>query len=76
MIKRSDLLVVSAARLYSLGIDLEAAKCRVDAIADSCGCLSSPELVEAYRELDKLSTMWHDLEREHLSLLGEILSGK
>lgn len=69
---RKELLIKSAARLYSLGIDLDASKDRIRKLVETGVEFSSIEMtraVDAYLELQKL---WDDLEREYLVLRDEI----
>lgn len=69
---KTDLLVASAARLYSVGVDLEAARSRMDALAEAGVPYTSPEMIKAAEEFNSLCLCWHRLENEHLHLLGEI----
>lgn len=71
---RKDLLVRSAARLYSLGLDLDAAKERLrKLVADGVG-YDAPEMIQAAQEYTELKTLWDKLEAEHLKLKQEILN--
>ena len=58
MDNRKDLLLTSAARLYSMGVDLEAAR---------------DKLKEAYQDFKELEQQWKALERQHLELRDEIV---
>ena len=70
---RKDLLVRSAARLYSLGLDLDAAKEGIrKLVADGVG-YDAPEMIQAAQEYTELKTLWDNLEQEHLRLKDEIL---
>ena len=69
---KKDLLLRSAARLYSLGIKVEGARQRLRELVDQGISYTSPELrkaLEAYQELDR---QWKSLEQEHLRLREEL----
>lgn len=70
---RYELLLASAARLYSLGVDLEAARARLSRLVDEGVSFSSPEMEQAYRDFQQLNTQWKELEKEHLNLRDELL---
>lgn len=68
-------LLRSAARLYSLGLDLDAAKERLrKLVADGVG-YDAPERVQTAQEYTELKSLWDNLEAEHLKLKHEILNG-
>lgn len=69
---RKDLLLASAARLYSLGVDLEAARSRLKALAEQGTAYDSDEMREAYRDFRELQRQWQALEKQHLALRDEI----
>ena len=73
---RKDLLLVSAARLYSLGVDLEAARERLRELVEQGVSYESPEMKTAYDEFTALDKQWKELERQHLDLRDEILRTK
>ena len=71
---RKDLLLLSGARLYSLGLDLDAAKEHIrKLVADGVG-YDAPEMAQAAQEYAALKTLWDNLEAEHLKLKHEILN--
>ena len=70
---KKDLLLRSAARLYSLGVELEGAKDRIRKLVDAGTDYSSPEMLEAVEEYTKLKEQWEKLEQEHLKLRNEIV---
>ena len=74
--ERKELLLRSAARLYSLGVDLEDAKERLRALADAGENYGSPEMAEALNTYMDLKKLWDDLEAEDLRLRDEITNGK
>lgn len=71
---RKNLLLRSAARLYSLGLDLEAAKERVRKLAADGTGYDAPEMVQAAQEYTELKELWDNLEHEHLKLKHEIMN--
>lgn len=73
---RKDLLLASAARLYSLGVDLEAARERLRELVERGVAYESYEMRTAYQEFAELDKQWKELERQHLALRDEILQDK
>lgn len=73
---RKDLLLRSAARLYSLGVDLEGAKDRIRRLAEAGTDYGSPEMVQAVSEYSELKQQWDALEQEHLKLRAEIMESE
>lgn len=59
---RKDLLLASAARLYSLGVDLEAARERLRELVRQGVPYESPEMKKAYDEFVELDKQWNELE--------------
>ena len=76
MDNEKDLLLASAARLYSLGVDLEAARERLRQLVEQGVSYSSEEMQTAYQEFTELDHQWKELEKQHLSLRDEIMKGK
>ncbi len=73
MAYKKEMLIKSAALLYSLGLDLEQAKERIrKLVADGVGYDAS-EMAEAVREYTEIKELWDYLEREHLALRDEII---
>ena len=72
---RKDLLLKSAARLYSLGVDLEMTRDKLKKLVDQGVPYDSKEMKDAYREFSELDTQWKELERQHLALRDEIVNG-
>ncbi len=68
-----DLLIASAARLYSMGIDLEAARDRLRQLVEQGVPYSSDEMKQAVRDFKKLDRQWKALEKQHLELRDAIL---
>ena len=72
---QKELLVKSAARLYSLGIDLEAAREKVRKLVEAGVGYDSPELLQAFNDFNELKTLWDGLEQDYLELRNDIQKG-
>lgn len=72
---RKDLLLKSAARLYSLGVDLEMTRDKLKKLVDQGVPYDSKEMKDAYREFSELDAQWKELEKQHLELRDEIEEG-
>ena len=72
---RKDLLLKSAARLYSLGVDLEMTRDKLKKLVDQGVPYDSKEMKDAYREFSELDAQWKELERQHIELRDEIEQG-
>lgn len=68
-----DLLIASAARLYSMGIDLEAARDRLRQLVEQGVPYNADEMKQAVQDFKKLEQRWKALEREHLRLRDEVV---
>ena len=73
---RKDLLLASAARLYSIGIDLEAARERLRQLVADGVPYNSDEMRQAYEEFAELDRQWKALEQQHLELRDEMIQDK
>ena len=69
---KKDLLLRSAARLYSLGIEVEAAREQLRKLVEQGVPYDSPEMRKALEEFQELDRQWKTLEQEHLQLRAEI----
>ena len=76
MDSQKDLLLASAARLYSMGVDLEATRERLRQLAEQGVSYQSTEMRQAYREFKELEQQWKALEQQHLELRDEIMRGE
>ena len=76
MDRRKDVLLASAARLYSMGVDLEAARERLRQMVDRGVPYDSDEMKQAVRAFQELQRQWRELEKQHLKLRDEIAQGK
>lgn len=74
MDNRKELLLASAARLYSLGIDLEAARERLRKLVEQGVSYDSDEIKQAVRDFKNLERQWKELEKQHLELRSEIMN--
>ena len=72
---RKDLLLKSAARLYSLGVDLEMAREKLRKLVEQGVSYESKEMKDAYKEFATLDEQWKALEKQHLELRNEIEQG-
>ena len=70
---KKDLLLRSAARLYSLGIEVEAARDQLRKLVQQGVPYDSPEMRKALEEFQKLDQQWKALEQEHLQLRAEVV---
>ena len=68
-----DLLIASAARLYTLGIDLETARDRVRQLVEQGVPYNSDEMKQAVQDFKKLEQQWKELEKQHLEMKAEIV---
>ena len=70
---RKDLLLASAARLYSMGVDLEAARAKLKELVERGVPYDSDQMKQAYQNLKELEQQWKALEQQHLELRDEIV---
>lgn len=69
---RHDLLIRSAARLYSLGVDVEGAREKLRELVNKKVSYESPEMRETLRNFQELNVQFKSLEQDYLALRGEI----
>ncbi len=69
---RKDLLLRSAARLYSLGLEVEGARQHLRELVEEGVSYESAEMRKALDEYQELDRQWKTLEMEHLLLRAEI----
>ena len=67
-----ELLIMSAARLYSVGVDLDAARSRLKKLVDQGVTYSDERMIKAYDDFNELKAQWDNLEKQHLELRNEI----
>ncbi len=70
---RKELLLASAARLYSLGVDLEATRFRLKELVEQGVGYDSDEMIQAYRDFKELDQQWKTLEQQYLELRDEVV---
>ena len=70
---RKELLLASAARLYSMGVDLEAARAKLKELVERGVPYDSDGMKQAYQNFKELEQQWKALERQHLELRDEIV---
>ena len=68
-----DLLIASAARLYSMGVDLEAARDRLRQLVEQGVPYHSDEMKQAVQDFKELDRQWKALEKQHLKLRDEVM---
>lgn len=73
---RKDLLLASAARLYSLGMDMEAARERLRDLVSQGVSYDSGEMKQAYQAFTELQNQWKGLEEQHLALRDELMKAE
>ena len=76
MNREKDLLLASAARLYSLGVDVEAARERLRELVKQGVPYESEEMRAAYQSFTELNEQWKAMEQAHISLRDELLRKK
>ena len=67
-----ELLILSAARLYSVGVELEAARAQLKELVDQGVSYSDERMIKAYDDFNELKAQWDNLEKQHLELRNEI----
>ena len=70
---RKELLLASAARLYSLGVDLEAARAKLKELVEQGVSYDSEEMIRSYQDFQALDQQWKTLEQQYLELRDEIV---
>ena len=70
---RKDLLLASAARLYSMGVDLGGARAKLKELVEKGVPYDSDEMKQAYQDFKELEQQWKALEQQHLELRDEIV---
>ena len=72
MDNKKDLLLRSAAMLYSLGIEVEAARDRLRKLVEQGVPYTSTEMRNALEDYQEIDRQWKSLEQEHLTLRKEL----
>ena len=68
-----ELLIMSATRLYSVGVELEAARARLKELVDRGVSYSDERMIKAYNDFNELKAQWDNLEKQHLEMRDEFL---
>ena len=61
-----ELLILSGARLYSIGVEVEAARAKLKELVDSGVPYTDERIIEALKEYKNLKSKWDNLEAQHL----------
>ena len=69
---KNDLLIMSAARLYSLGVDLEGAREKLRQLVADGVSYESPEMLAAFTDFQTLETQWKAMEKNHIEYRNEL----
>ena len=69
---KKDLLLRSAARLYSLGIEVESARQHLRGLVGQGVAYTAHEMRKALEDYQELDRQWKELEQEYLKLKKEI----
>lgn len=72
MYTKKDLLLQSAARLYTLGLDLEGAREELRRVVAEGVPYNAAEMKAAYENFKELEGQWTRLEAEHLKFRDEL----
>lgn len=72
MYTEKDLLLQSAARLYTLGVDLEGAREELRRLVEAKVPYESPQMLAALQNFQELDAQWKELEHQYLKLKAAI----
>lgn len=72
MTNRKDLLLMSAARLYSLGVDTESARTKLKELVGRKVPYESPEMLQALKNFQELDIQFKALEKDYLELRDDL----
>lgn len=76
MYSDKDLLLQSAARLYTLGVDVEGARETLRRLVAAGVPYESQKRRVALQNFQELDAQWKELERQHLELKAEMCQKK
>ncbi|MBQ6757196.1 MAG: hypothetical protein IJP43_09680 [Oscillospiraceae bacterium] len=71
-----ELLIMSGARLYSIGVEVEAARAKLKELVDSGVPYTDERVLKALEEYKELKEKWDNLEQQHLEMRDEILKNE
>lgn len=69
---KKELLLMSAARLYSLGVDVEGAREKLRNLVSKKVPYESREMVEALKNFQELDKQWKETEHQYLQLRKQV----
>lgn len=73
MSTEKELLMMSGARLYSLGVDLEGAREELRRLVEDGVPYEAPQMAQALQNFKEIEYQWKTLEAEHVKLRDEVL---
>lgn len=76
MYTEKDILLQSAARLYTLGVDVEGAREELRQLVAEKVPYHSPQMLAALKNFEELNAQWKNLEYEYLKLRSETVKNK
>lgn len=65
---KKELLIRTAAKLYSIGIDLDYAKEQLRKLVNEGVSFNSSQMLDAYNKYKELEEKWNSLEAEYLDM--------
>ena len=72
MKSESQLLLASAARLYTLGVDVEGAREDLRRLVEAGVPYDAPQMKAALQNFKEFDAQWKELERQHLELQTDL----
>lgn len=69
-------MLQSAARLYTLGVDVEGAREELRQLVAEKAPYHSPQMLAALKNFEELNAQWKNLEYEYLKLRSETVKNK
>jgi len=69
---KKDQLVATAARLCTLGLEVEKARAELKKLGDKKTPYDSLEMMAAFANFKELDKQWKELEAQHLALRDEL----
>jgi hypothetical protein len=72
MQEKKELLIRTAAKLYSIGMDLDYAKEQLRKLVNEGVSFDSSRMLNAYNEYKELEEQWNFLEAEYLDMKDDL----
>lgn len=69
---KRELLIITASKLYSVGMELDYAKEKLKKLVDDGVSFDSAQMLDAYNEYKALEDQWNLVEAEYLDLRDEL----